>query len=109
MRNESAKPGRGEVDLTQGWSLTAGPELAAEAGRFRAYLRQAMRAELKAGATGKQIRLAIDPASRILPDSRGAERNRGYGTRPHRSPAGTQPPAGPDGNSRRAVPASTNR
>ena len=73
MRNESAQPGRGEVDLTQAWSLTAGPELTAEAGRFRAYLRQAMRAELKAGATGKQIRLAIDPHResyqvRVAPD-----------------------------------------
>ena len=73
MRNESAQPGRGEVDLTQAWSLTAGPELAAEADRFRSYLHQAMRAQLKAGGAGKQIKLAIDRGResyqvRVAPD-----------------------------------------
>jgi hypothetical protein len=55
-----AKPAAGEVDLTSGWVLDAGPGLEAIADRFRRYLRQAMKAEVRAGRGQRRIRLAVN-------------------------------------------------
>ena len=60
-RDNAAAAMDDEADLTLPWGFAAPPELAREAERFRAYLRQAMGTELRAGDAEKQVRLAIDP------------------------------------------------
>jgi hypothetical protein len=62
LRDRAARAGHDEVDLSQGWSLAAAPELSAEADRFRSWLREAMQAGLQSGGGTKHIRLALDPA-----------------------------------------------
>lgn len=59
-RDRSARPSPEEVDLTRGWAVIAGKELAEAAQRFRNYLRDAMGADVKEGAAPNVIRLHID-------------------------------------------------
>ena len=49
------------MDLTRGWGLTPGPDLAQPAQQFRSYLRQAMGAQLSTGAAANNITLTVDP------------------------------------------------
>src|SRR5262249_5893829 len=48
-----------EVDLSQGWSISADATLEAAARRFAAYLRSAMSAHVAVGQSKKNIRLQI--------------------------------------------------
>src|SRR5262249_25671831 len=59
-RNVSAKAGRDELDLSQGWNIGAGRDLAAEADRFRSWMRDSMQTDLRPVGASKQIRVVLD-------------------------------------------------
>src|SRR3984957_19750238 len=62
LRDDAASARPGEVDLTRGWGLIAGADLAQPAQQLRSYLRQVMGAALSPGKTANNIKLAVDPA-----------------------------------------------
>jgi hypothetical protein len=62
LRDDAARTRPDEVDLTQGWGLIHGPDLAQPAQRFLLHLRQVMGAQLSSDAAANNITLAVDPA-----------------------------------------------
>jgi hypothetical protein len=61
VRDPDGKPGRDEIDLSRGWSISGAGDLNAVARRFAVYMAEAMNVEVAVGTGKKNIRLEVAP------------------------------------------------